>query len=309
MRDRRELHTMVFDSLDEQIAVINQAGTIVDVNASWIHFGVKNGLSTEYAAVGSNYLNVLQTSAESGDSLAAEAAQGILDVLDGQRASFYFEYPCHSPEQKRWFLMRVTGLKGSSGNLFVISHHNITERKLAEEKAEYLSLHDPLTGLANRRHFNEILNSEMRRSIRQQSAITLVELDVDHFKEYNDEHGHPAGDQCLVKVGQILLAFSQRPGDLAARLGGDEFALILGDTDFMAAQEIVHAIREEVNDLDMTYDGSKHITISLGAVSVFPHMHQGEHFLLEQADKALYRAKLAGRDCVVHEQPDSNGRA
>ena len=198
--------------------------------------------------------------------------------------------------------MRVVGLKGGEGNLFVISHHNITERKLAEEKAEYLALHDPLTSLANRRYFNDTLSNEIRRSIRNESVLSLMVIDVDHFKDYNDQLGHLAGDQCLIRVGQVLLAFSHRAGDLAARLGGDEFALILGGTGYAEAREIAEAIRKTVYDLGLVFGGAKRITISLGAVSVIPHMDRGENFLFEEADKALYRAKLAGRNCVVHEQ-------
>jgi diguanylate cyclase (GGDEF)-like protein len=302
MRDRAGLHTMVINSLEEQIAVIDQAGMIVDVNVAWLQFGVENTLSTDFASLGANYLEVLRASAASGDSLAAEAAQGISEVLNGKRVSFYLEYPCHSPEKRRWFLMRVVGLKGGQDNLFVISHHNITERKVAEEKVEYLAMHDPLTSLANRRYFNETLSNEIRRGIRNESVVSLIVLDVDHFKDYNDQLGHLAGDQCLIRVGQVLHAFSHRAGDLASRLGGDEFALILGGTGYAEVREIAEAIRKTVYDLGLIFGGSKRITISLGAVSVVPHMDQGERFLFEEADKALYRAKLAGRNCVVHEK-------
>lgn len=298
MRDRTALHTLVIDSLEEQIAVIDQAGAIVDVNLAWTNFGIENGLSSEFAWVGCNYLKVLSASA--GDSLAVEAAQGIVDVMSGKRASFYFEYPCHSPDEKRWFMMRVTRLKGGPMSLFVISHHNITQRKLAEERAEYLALHDPLTGLANRRYFNMFLNNEIRRSIRSRSAISLIELDVDYFKDYNDELGHPAGDKCLVNVGQTLLTFSRRASDLAARLGGDEFALLLGDSDFEESQKVADAIRKAIADLNMVYGGSRQVTISIGVASVIPEKHHAEDFLLQEADKALYGAKLAGRNRVTH---------
>lgn len=302
MHDRSGLHSMVIDSLEDQIAVIDQTGMIVDVNAAWQQFGVDNGLSAEFASVGGNYLDVLRASSVSGDSLAAKAAQGISEVLNGKRASFYLEYPCHSPEKKRWFLMRVVSLKGGEGSLFVISHHNITERKLAEEKVEYLALHDPLTSLANRRHFNVTLSNEIRRSVRNESALSLIVIDIDNFKDYNDQLGHLAGDECLIRVGQVLRAYSHRAGDLAARLGGDELALILGGTHGGEAREIADAIHKTVYDLGMVYGGSKRITISVGVVSAIPHMDQGEDFLLEEADKALYRAKSAGRNCVVHEQ-------
>ncbi len=233
MQDLTALHTLVFNSLEEQIAVIDQVGTIIDVNHAWFNFGNDNGLSSKYTCIGCNYIEVLSASVTSGDSLAGEASQGILDVINGNRDTFYFEYPCNSPDEKRWFMMRVTRLIDGAVNLFVISHQNITQRRLAEERAEHLAMHDPLTDLANRRYFNQFLKQEIRRSIRNQSMITLVVVDVDYFKEYNDELGHLTGDQCLVNISQALLMLSRRPSDLAARLGGDEFALILGDTNFI----------------------------------------------------------------------------
>lgn len=303
MQDLSALHTLVINSLEEQIAVIDQAGAIVDVNSAWTGFGVKNGLPSGYACVGRNYLEVLSASAARGDDLAGEAAQGLSDVLSGRLGSFYFEYPCHSPEEKRWFMMRVTRLKDDSKRLFVVSHHDITQRKLAEERAEHLAMHDPLTGLANRRYFDLFLNTEMRRSARNLSAISLIEVDVDHFKDYNDELGHPAGDQCLVNIARAVLAFSRRPGDLAARLGGDEFALLLGDTDVVEAQKIAEAMRKAISDLGMVFGESRQVTVSVGVASLSPDERQSEGNLLQEADDALYRAKRAGRDRVGHAQP------
>lgn len=303
MHDWSSLHTLVFNSLEEQIAVIDQAGNIVDVNAAWTHFGTENGLSSKEGCVGSNYLKVLSTSVASGDSLAGEAEQGILDVVSGKRATFYIEYPCHSPHEKRWFMMRVTRLQDDSKSLFVVSHHNITLRKLAEERAEHLAMHDPLTGLANRRYFDQFLHREMRRSVRNRSAISLIELDVDYFKDYNDEFGHLAGDKCLTDVSQAILAYARRPSDLAARLGGDEFALVMADSDFAESQEVAEAIRKAVSDLRMVFGESRQVTVSVGVASMTPHEHQDEDYLLQEVDKALYRAKLAGRNRVVHADP------
>lgn len=302
MPDMTTLHTLVINSLEEQIAVIDQAGTILDVNHSWNNFGLDNGISSGYSWVGCNYLNVLSASAASGDNLAVEAEQGILDVAQGKRASFYLEYPCHSPDEKRWFMMRVIPVKRASKRLLVLSHTNITLRKLAEERAEHLSLHDPLTGLANRRYFYQSLSRETRRSIRNRSTISLIALDVDHFKGYNDALGHPAGDQCLANVSQVLRAHSQRPRDLAARLGGDEFALLLADADFVEAQTVAEAIIKEIAALNMVFGESKMVTVSIGVVTAIPHDQQNEEFLLHEADKALYRAKLEGRNRVVHAQ-------
>lgn len=300
MQDLSALHTLVINSLEEQIAVIDRSGAIIDVNDAWTDFGIENGLSSGTASIGANYFKVLSDSSGSGDALADEAAQGIHDVVNGKREIFRLEYPCHSPSEKRWFMMRVARLKNSPTMLFVISHHNITLRKLAEERAEHLAMHDPLTGLANRRYFKLFLNREVRRSIRNRSEISLLGLDVDYFKNYNDELGHPAGDQCLINVAHVLQELSRRPGDLAARLGGDEFALLLGDSNYAESQQIAETILKAVADLGMTFGGTGRVSVSIGVASVACDERMDEDFLFLEADKALYRAKLEGRGRVVH---------
>lgn len=304
------LHTAVFHSLEEQIAVIDQTGNILEVNRAWQNFGIENGLPSGYACAGHNYLETLSDSAAAGDSLAGEALQGIAGVLAEKREFFYFEYPCHSPDEKRWFTMRVTALHGDECvGLFVISHHNITQRKLAEERIEEMAMQDPLTGLSNRRAFHLFLSKEMRNSIRYRTPIGLALIDVDYFKKYNDEFGHAAGDQCLMKVSKVLLAHARRPGDLAARIGGDEFALILGNTGLEMGREIAESILKEINDLKMVFGDSRQVTVSIGLLSVVPHEQQSEDFLFQEADKALYRAKSAGRNQAVYAQPGTNGQA
>jgi diguanylate cyclase (GGDEF)-like protein len=229
-------------------------------------------------------------------------------VLAGKLAFFSFEYPCHSPDNKRWFTMRVNALHGDeSKGMFVVSHHNITQRKLAEERVEQMAMQDPLTGLANRRAFQLFLRNEMRNSIRNQTPIGLALIDVDYFKNFNDEFGHAAGDQCLTNVSQVLLAHARRPGDLAARIGGDEFALILANTELDTAQMIAESVMNEINDLKMVFGDSKQVTLSIGLLSVVPHEQQTEEYLLQQADRALYSAKSAGRNQVVHVLPGTNG--
>ena len=237
MRDRAVLHELVVDSLEEQIAVIDETGAIVDVNSAWKKFGIENGLAQDSAGAGANYLEVLRAAVAGGDELATDAARGISDVMSGRAASFSCEYPCHSPVERRWFAMRVARLQGGLERLFVVSHHDITRRKLAEERAEHLALHDELTGLANRRLFGRFLGEEIRRGARNQSPVGVVAFDLDGFKEYNDVLGHLAGDRCLAGVAGVLAAHARRATDLAARLGGDEFALILGNTDLAGRGE------------------------------------------------------------------------
>jgi len=293
------LHSLLLDSLEEQIAVIDREGTIVYVNRAWTTFGIENGLGAAFSGTGNNYLAVCNISSSGGDSLAEEAAQGIRDVLAGKRTSFHFEYPCHSPTEKRWFMMRAAPLHGDPGNLFVISHHNITLRKLAEEQVEHLSMHDPLTGLSNRRHFNQFLNNEWLRNTRNRSPLSFIMFDLDHFKDYNDDLGHLAGDQCLVRVAQVLRAAVGRPGDLAVRYGGEEFGLLLENTGLEDAAKIAETVRQKIHDLDMTYHGTRHITVSAGVASLIPDGGQTEMFLIREADKALYRAKQQGRNQIA----------
>lgn len=303
MPEQTALHSLLLDSLEEQIAVIDSAGTIIYVNRAWTAFGIDNGLASKSCGKGSNYLKACSASGSSGDSLAGEAERGLRDVLSGKHASFYFEYPCHSPTEKRWFTMRATPLQGASTGYFVISHHNITQRKLAEEQVEYLSLHDPLTGLANRRHFNQFLSNEWRRSIRNRSPLSFVMFDLDHFKDYNDELGHLAGDQCLVKVAQALRAICGRPGDLAVRYGGEEFGLLLGNTSVEDTIRVAEAVRQEIYELDMRYRGRRRITVSAGVASAIPDNEHAELSLIQEADKALYRAKQNGRNQIAYAQP------
>lgn len=297
------MHSLVLDSLEEQIAVIDSAGTINYVNRAWKSFGAENGVVPGSCGVGSNYLKVCNASGSRGDSLAGEAAQGLRDVLSGERATFHFEYPCHSPTEKRWFLMRIAPLQNGSTGLFVISHHNITQRKLAEERAEYLALHDPLTGLSNRRHFNQFLDSEWRRNARNHSPLSFIMLDLDYFKDYNDELGHLAGDECLVRVAEVLSTYSGRPGDLAVRYGGEEFAVLLGDTGLEESVLVAEAIRKEIYALDMRYRGTVRLTISAGVATIVPASQLTSLALIQEADKALYRAKQLGRNQVAYTQP------
>lgn len=303
------LHRSVFNSLEDQIAVIDRAGIILEVNSAWLKFGAENGLDSEHLFAGVNYLDTLSDASVAGDSHAGEALKGITDVLAGRLAFFSFEYPCHSPDEKRWFTMRINALQdGDSKDMFVVSHHNITQRKLAEERVEQMAMQDPLTGLANRRAFLLFLNRELRANIRNQAPIALAVIDIDYFKDYNDEFGHASGDQCLKNVSQVLLAHARRPGDLAARIGGDEFALILANTEPEPARLIAESVLKAINEAKMSFGGSKRITLSIGLLSAAPHDQQSEDHLLQQADKALYRAKTAGKNRVVSVQLGANGQ-
>lgn len=169
----------------------------------------------------------------------------------------------------------------------------------ATEKMSELMLTDPLTGLANRRHFDEALTSEWNRAVREKHLLAVVMLDIDHFKAFNDSRGHAAGDACLRKVAQALRGHCARPGDLVCRWGGEEFAVILPATDAAGAGHVARALVEVVRALGIEHgksDAAPCVTISAGSASAVPSNVGSAAALVEQADAALYEAKRAGRN-------------
>lgn len=299
-KDTSALHTRVFNSLAEHVALIDDAGTIIDVNAAWTKFGIDNGIPLDYTWRGKNYLDVAFASRDSGDALAGVAADGIVAVMEDRCPSFHLEYPCHSPDYERWFVMKVSMLELGSRPLAAIFHTDITDRKMAIERAEHLAMHDSLTGLANRRKFDQTLDGEFRRCARARTPISLIAVDIDNFKDYNDRRGHVAGDRCLEQFSHILRAFARRPRALAARLGGDEFALILGASDAAGSLMIAKAVLQSFIDLRVVFDGSRQVTASAGVASFIASEQEHCEILVHEADKALYRAKQSGRNRVVH---------
>ncbi len=284
----------LLNSLEDQISVIDRNGVIHYTNLAWDLFAEQNGMPKGYNWLGVNYMGACNGEAEPS---AVAAVEGILRVIRHQQDKFYLEYPCHSPDTQRWFMMRVAPVLGLDAEFFSVAHINITERKLLELEVANLSLHDPLTGLANRRLFNSFLHNEWRRSMREQTPLSLIMLDLDNFKACNDHLGHQMGDGSLQLVGHLLQSFCQRPADLPCRFGGDEFALILGNTDRDAAQRIGEEIRQAINDLDIVVADNIQLSASIGiATYTADQPLEGEVALLAAADAALYSAKGAGKN-------------
>jgi len=199
---------------------------------------------------------------------------------------------------------KASPLLDTGGNLTgaIQSIRNITERRLAEEKLKRLSFIDGLTGIANRRYFDEFLEREWNRARRGKYFLSLIMCDIDCFKAYNDHYGHLKGDECLKKVAHALKETKKRPGDLAARYGGEEFAVVLPETGPEGAAALAQALRTGVEALDIEHvkseANSSYLTISLGVTSVIPGEKSSPETLIALADKALYRAKKAGRNRV-----------
>ncbi|MEN9657126.1 MAG: hypothetical protein RL571_591 [Pseudomonadota bacterium] len=178
---------------------------------------------------------------------------------------------------------------------------NQLEMKRTRELLHRLAITDGLTGLANRRHFDEALKQETQRLQRQGGQLALVIIDVDFFKRYNDSYGHPAGDECLRRVAAVISTELRRPADLTARIGGEEFACLLPETTLAGAYVVAERIRQTVQALAMPHQTStiaEYVTVSVGvAVS----NGTDSNHLYQRADIQLYIAKTSGRNCVVQD--------
>lgn len=172
----------------------------------------------------------------------------------------------------------------------------------ANQRLELLAHQDGLTGLANRRHLDTVLAAELRRALRSNGALSLIMIDVDFFKQYNDLYGHQAGDECLRRIAAVLKQRQRRPGDLAARYGGEEMLMLLPDTDAAGAMLVAEKIRAGIQALDLPHRGNPAgvLTISagVGALELLEPGARTLEDLLGQADIALYQAKHGGRNQV-----------
>jgi diguanylate cyclase (GGDEF)-like protein len=179
---------------------------------------------------------------------------------------------------------------------------NHLELKRYRDFLEDLSLVDGLTGIGNRRRFDEFLIREWRRSRRARTPLALVMLDVDYFKAFNDKYGHAAGDECLREVAATIAMVVRRPGDLCARYGGEEFAAILPHTDLAGARTLGERIRAAVTGLEIPHARSAVapvVTVSIGVAAGDIAGNEEPEALLRAADRRLYEAKIAGRNRVA----------
>jgi diguanylate cyclase (GGDEF)-like protein len=168
---------------------------------------------------------------------------------------------------------------------------------------ESLSITDTLTGLYNRRKFEQARDICWRQGIRQQSPCSILLLDVDHFKSFNDTYGHLAGDQCLRELAQLIQAEAVRPHDVAARIGGEEFAVLLPDTPKQGALHVANRIIERVRNMKILNEHTEHgfITMSAGVACITPTNKDKLKVWQQRADEALYAAKASGRNQVQAE--------
>jgi diguanylate cyclase (GGDEF)-like protein len=226
------------------------------------------------------------------------------EVLQSWRAATYFE--------TGWIVALCFCMVGLGGFVVNSVHARMkveirlrqTRDQLTEANTQLAQLarHDGLTGLSNRRHFDESLARSFAQSLRSQRPLALIMIDVDHFKLYNDSYGHPEGDRCLKTIARTIQTSLRRPDDFVARYGGEEMAVLLADTDAAGAALVAESIRAAVARLQLPFSHhpAGYVTISAGtAVYPSPGLSASADELLTAADRALYRAKAGGRNQVV----------
>jgi diguanylate cyclase (GGDEF)-like protein len=197
--------------------------------------------------------------------------------------------------------LRTRSLRNQKAEMERLVAEKTEALRLANEHLARLSFVDALTGLANRRRFDEALDHEWQRAKRSHTPVALVVVDVDLFKSYNDALGHPEGDKCLVAVAEVLLQAGRRAGDLVARYGGEEFVILIPGADHASAMAFAERLRKACESRGIPHPASSvasTVTISLGVASRVPGETMSSQVLVQEADEALYRAKREGRNRV-----------
>ncbi|MHC4042408.1 diguanylate cyclase [Bradyrhizobium sp. 23AC] len=252
---------------------------------------------------------LVDTSALAGINPAdlARVEQTLSALMNGEAEEARITYRTrHREKEEIWVetALRVTR-SAQSGHIngVVAISRDMTERKDLEDRLAALARSDGLTALANRRHFDERLEAEWDRARREGTPLSLLLMDVDHFKSFNDRYGHQAGDSCLRSIAGVLAQQARRPADVAARYGGEEFALLLPNTDAGGCEQVGERIRQAIEDLGILHalnPSSRQVTLSIGGAT---HNSFGDKAdcssLIAAADKALYAAKEGGRNRLV----------
>ncbi|HNH07137.1 MAG TPA: diguanylate cyclase [Leptospiraceae bacterium] len=246
------------------------------------------------------------------------------EILEKGESSIFYEWITFSESGETSLVETIkTPMKDESGRLIGILSisKDVTEQKVMEEKLRevnlqllYLSDKDALTGLANRRKFNDHLDMEWHHAVRRKESIALIMLDIDKFKQYNDAYGHLAGDQCLYKIGTLMSNIIKRHTDLAARYGGEEFGIVLGNIDEHHTFEMAERVRKGIFELNILHSASSYfnsrnepvVTVSIGAAVVIPKRNSEPEELILLADQALYKAKADGRNRTVLYTPENS---
>ncbi len=303
LRESRNLLSLALQEMTDGIAVFDEDGILIFCNDQYRNAFPR---TAHLRRPGVHIGKILRAVVETGEQTDLPEGQE-LNWIDEVSAALKTDCVDEVELNDGRFLRLRNRPTSNGGAITVLT--DITDLKRAELVLKRANSHlaalattDGLTLLPNRRAFNDTLKRELARSRRTRSPFSLLMIDVDHFKAYNDQHGHQAGDRCLKMVAQCMKAALRRPADMAARYGGEEFGIILPETDAGGARFVANSIAEKLRTERLIHQGSDKgiVTVSIGAASYEPEDDQRSPVkLISRADEALYKAKHEGRDRVV----------
>lgn len=285
-----ESRKALIDSLPAHIALLDAEGTIIDVNEQWRHFGEKNAYSGDDFGLGVNYIHLCENAGGDCADEAAEVAAGLRAVLAGNQVVFALEYPCHSPEQFRWFRVTANRLVPTDEDVAhhgaVVMHVDITERKLAEQELDRIAFEDPLTGLYSRNGFALQVQQRIDRD-GWQAPGAVVMVDIVGQGDVNDAYGYEGGDGLLVELGRRLREQAGEQG-CAGRIGGDEFTLFLLSDPGEALEARLGRLVKSLSAPFQLNAVEIEISTRLGYTRLGKHRRPVQD-LLREAEQALFR--------------------
>jgi diguanylate cyclase (GGDEF)-like protein/PAS domain S-box-containing protein len=300
--DSRNTLSYALAEMSDGLAMFDRQGNIILCNEQ---YSASFPYTSEVRRAGANLRDVLHEVVKTGEQLNVPAGDE-----DGWMDRIVANLHCESEEEVnlfdgRWLQLRTRPTNEGKTLVVVTDVTRLKNTELALHSAadqlQHLVRTDGLTGLLNRRAFDEAMETEIARSARAAGPMSLLLIDVDRFKLFNDEYGHPAGDDALRLVAKHLRGALKRPADMAARYGGEEFAAILPDTDEDGAYLVAEAFRRSLADAKLPHRGSERLflTASVGVATYMPdNLHRSAAEIIQIADEALYSAKAAGRDRV-----------
>lgn len=293
LRQASQFQQAVFEALSAHLLVLDRQRNVIQANAAWRQYALEKGCLRGQAHGGVSYLDIVADMTGGDREMVRAVADGIAAVAGGELPHFQLEQPFFALPDRRWYSLKVTPMCDAEQRVLV-SHEDVSSLKAAELASRTLANIDALTGALSRRNFMNLAEQEVARSMRYELPLMLLMLDLDHFKQINDQHGHAAGDAVLQGFVKTVAAVL-RESDLLGRLGGEEFAVLLPNTTreggCALAQRIIDCVH--ANPTDFHAQGIA-FTVSIGAACL--SNQNSIAALLGLADAALYRAKNGGRD-------------